>query len=276
VHKRRLARDTERILALGSVSTVCQTARCPNIGECFTKGTATFLILGPKCTRRCGFCAVPKGSPSPPDPGEPERVAACAAELGLSHVVITSTTRDDLSDGGAGRFAQTVRSIRSKIPDATVEILVPDFQGQRDSLEAVLASKPDVLNHNLETVSRLYPIVRAGADYQRSLRLLELAAAKGMLVKSGFMVGLGEESREVIELLRDLYSFGCRIVTIGQYIRPTPRNLTPARYVHPAEFASYKEAAYGIGFRVALSEPFVRSSFGSEEVLKECRSSSGQ
>lgn len=277
IGKKPLSSHTARELARASVLTVCQTARCPNIGECFSENTATFLILGPHCTRACRFCAVPKGRPDPIDPGEPDRVAACAMSLGLDHVVVTSTTRDDLADGGAGQFVRTIEAVRRRIPGATVEVLVPDFGGNHDAVCSVLDAAPEVFNHNVETIRRLYPLARPVADYDRSLAILQAASAQSRsVVKSGFMVGLGEEYKEVIELLQDLYSHGCRVVTIGQYLLAQRGNLEIARYVDPTEFAAYEEAALAMGFLFAASGPFVRSSFRAKEVLEKCRSSTGQ
>jgi lipoic acid synthetase len=277
VGKGPLSSETAHRLAASSVSTVCQSARCPNIGECFSHLIATFLILGPRCTRACAFCAVPKGRPDPVDPDEPERVAAAAEALGSKHVVVTSTTRDDLPDGGAGQFVETIHAVRRGIPEATIEVLVPDFGGNAASIDAVLKANPDVLNHNVETVERLYSAVRPKADYSRSLRLLARGSATGQaLVKSGFMVGLGEEYKEVKELLQDLYSTGCRAVTIGQYLRASRGNPEPARYVEPTEFCEYRREALGIGFVSAESGPFVRSSYRAKEVFEQCRSSIGQ
>lgn len=243
--------------------TVCEEARCPNIGECFRRGTATFMILGEVCTRNCRFCAVKKGIPAPLDPEEPRRVAEAAQKLNLSHVVITSVTRDDLKDGGASVFAQTVREIRELLPKATVEILTPDFKGDERALHLLAKSPPDVFNHNLETVPRLYPQVRPQASYERSLRVLELAkqAMSGVFTKSGLMVGLGESREEVISVLKDLRSVNCDIITIGQYLRPTMQHLPVTRFVPPEEFEEYEKIAYSLGFHWVASGPFVRSSY---------------
>ncbi len=243
--------------------TVCEEARCPNIGECFRRGTATFMILGEVCTRNCRFCAVKKGVPAPLDPEEPRRVAEAAQKLNLSHVVITSVTRDDLEDGGASVFAQTIRKIRELLPQATVEILTPDFKGDERTLRLLAESPPDVFNHNLETVPRLYPQVRPQASYERSLKVLELAkqTMPGVFTKSGLMVGLGENREEVISVLEDLRGVNCDIITIGQYLRPTMQHLPVARFVPPEEFEEYEKIAYSLGFNWVASGPFVRSSY---------------
>ena len=260
----------ERLLRSLSLHTVCESARCPNLGECFRRGTATFLILGDTCTRSCRFCAVKKGIPLPPDPEEPRRVAEAARTLSLHHVVVTSVTRDDLPDGGAEHFAKTIQAIRECLPQATVEVLVPDFQGSAEALEVVLAARPDVLNHNVETVPRLYPLVRPQADYARSLELLRRTRARypGILVKSGLMVGLGETQKEVEAVLWDLKEAGCDVVTIGQYLRPTAWHLPVVAYVPPEVFAHYREYALRLGFRGVASGPFVRSSYRAEEFVK--------
>lgn len=259
----------ERLLRSLSLHTVCESARCPNLGECFRRGTATFLILGDTCTRSCRFCAVKKGIPLPPDPEEPRRVAEAARTLNLRHVVVTSVTRDDLPDGGAEHFAKTIQAIRECLPQATVEVLVPDFQGSAEALEVVLAACPDVLNHNVETVPRLYPLVRPQADYARSLELLRRTKVRypGILVKSGLMVGLGETQKEVEAVLWDLKEVGCDVVTIGQYLRPTAWHLPVAAYVPPEVFAYYREYALRLGFRGVASGPFVRSSYRAEEFI---------
>jgi len=250
--------------------TVCQSASCPNIGECFSRRTATFMILGDTCTRNCGFCGVRHGMPLPVDPDEPQRVAQAAAQLGLKYVVVTSVTRDDLADGGASRFAETIRRIKAAIPDAKAEVLVPDFGGEVSAVKAVLDAGPFVLNHNVETVPRLYPIVRPAADYRRSLKLLETAkkAEPSIYTKSGFMVGLGESKEEVEGVLQDLRSAGCDIVTIGQYLRPSKANLPVVEYLPPAQFDEYKAIGDALGFRYAASGPFVRSSYHAEDIAE--------
>jgi lipoic acid synthetase len=257
-----------RKLAGMGLHTVCQSARCPNLGECFGSGHATFLILGNACTRDCGFCAVDHGQPSPVDPAEPARVAEAARLLGLQHVVVTSVTRDDLPDGGAAQFAATITAIRDILPLTTVEVLVPDFQGDWDALECVLQAQPNVLNHNVETVPRLYPQVRPQADYARSLELLRRArgSREGPLSKSGLMAGLGETGDEVVQVLRDLRAVSVEAVTIGQYLQPTKAHLAVAEYVPPETFDAYAETARGLGFRHVRSGPLVRSSYQAGEL----------
>jgi lipoic acid synthetase len=260
--------DTRHLLRRHHISTVCEEARCPNRGECFSKPTATFMILGSSCTRNCGFCSVNSAVPGPVDRNEPENVAEAAAEMKLKYVVITSVTRDDLPDGGAGHFARTIETVRKRIPGAKIEVLTPDFQGDFDALRMVLDAGPDVYNHNVETVQRLYPVVRPQADYLRSLSLLARAreAAPGILIKSGFMLGLGEMRDEVKSLLRQLRESGCDVVTIGQYLRPTRNNLPVVEYVTPAAFEKLKLVALGMGFKYAASGPLVRSSMNAEEM----------
>lgn len=259
---------TKQTLRGHRLSTVCEEARCPNIGACFTKPTATFLILGPACTRNCGFCSVESAPPLPPDPEEPARVARAAFDLGLRYIVITSVTRDDLPDGGAAHFNLTIRAVREIGTGIRVEVLTPDFQGDTDALSVVLDARPDVFNHNIETVPRLYPVVRPQADYNRSLRVLANARrlSPGIAVKSGIMVGLGETFDEVAEALRDLRKAGCDLVTIGQYLQPRKENLPVLEYVTPAVFELYKDVASGLGFRGVASGPLVRSSMDAEEM----------
>jgi lipoic acid synthetase len=251
--------------------TVCQSAACPNIGECWNHRTATFMILGNFCTRRCGFCAVQKGVPLEVDYDEPRRVAEACAILGLKHAVITSVNRDDRKDGGAELFALTIRAIRERVPGCKVEVLIPDLQGSRDALAIVMDAAPDVLNHNIETVPRLYRQVRFGARYERSLELLARAKAlkPSIPAKSGLMVGLGETREEVLATLGDLRAHDVDIVTIGQYLRPTPRHLPVLRYVPPAEFAEYRAAGLELGFSHVESGPLVRSSYHASEALSE-------
>lgn len=247
--------------------TVCESAQCPNIGECWNHRTATFMLLGDICTRRCGFCAVPKGRPQAIDWAEPGRVAEAVATLGLKHAVITSVNRDDDNIGGAKIFAETIRQIRERIPDCRVEVLIPDFQGIEESLKIVLEAKPDVLNHNTETVPRLYRAVRSGARYQRTLDLLENAKklSPGMVTKSGVMVGLGETIDELVEVFRDLGTRGVDILTVGQYLRPSKDHLPIARFYTPEEFAYLKTEALKFGFRHVESGPMVRSSYHAHE-----------
>ncbi|GAB4420611.1 MAG: lipoyl synthase [Thermodesulfovibrionales bacterium] len=261
--------STKQMLRRHRLSTVCEEARCPNIGICFSKPTATFMILGSKCTRNCGFCSVESSVPQPPDDDEPERIAAAAQGMGLRYVVITSVTRDDLSDGGALHFARTVMAIRRLLPDVRIEVLTPDFKGDIASLTIVLDSRPDVFNHNIETVPRLYPIVRPQADYRRSLDVLmnAKATAPEINTKSGIMVGLGEAFDEVVEVMRDIRSTDCDFLTIGQYLRPSRENLPVVEYVSPETFGRYRDIAISMGFKGVASAPLVRSSMNAEEMF---------
>lgn len=259
-----------RHLQQGRLHTVCQEAHCPNMGECFSQGTATFLILGDRCTRNCGFCAVGHGPEGPPDPGEPQRVAEASLAMGLTYVVITSVTRDDLADGGAGHFAETIREVRKRLPGARVEVLIPDFRGSTTALETVLDARPDVLNHNLETVPRLYPKARPGAEYRRSLDLLSTARtlAPGVITKSGLMLGLGEAGHEVRALLSDLISAGCVFLTMGQYLQPSRDHLPVERFPPPEEFEAWRGIALNMGFLEVASGPLVRSSYHAGELYR--------
>jgi lipoic acid synthetase len=247
--------------------TVCESAQCPNIGECWNHKTATFMLLGDICTRRCGFCAVPKGRPQPLDLDEPRRVAEAVATLGLKHAVITSVNRDDDNAGGARIFAETIRQVREVAPDCRIEVLIPDFQGLEEPLRIVLDAKPDVLNHNTESVPRLYRAVRSGARYERTLRLLDNAKkfSPGMITKSGVMVGLGETMTELVDVFKDLASVKVDILTVGQYLRPSRDHLPMTRYYTPDEFAYLKEEALRMGFRHVESGPLVRSSYHAHE-----------
>src|SRR5580692_10756408 len=247
--------------------TVCESAQCPNIGECWDKHTATFMLLGDICTRRCGFCAVPKGKPGPIDWQEPARVAEAVATLGLRHAVVTSVNRDDDNLGGARVFAETIRQIRELTSGCRVEVLIPDFQGLDEPLQVVLDAQPDILTHNTETVPRLYRAVRSGARYERTLRLLENAKkfAPGMVTKSGVMVGLGESTDELVDVFRDLSSRGVDILTVGQYLRPSRDHLPIALFYTPEEFVELREAALRFGFRHVESGPMVRSSYHAHE-----------
>ena len=251
--------------------TVCQEAKCPNIWECFSHKTATFLILGSRCSRNCRFCSVPQGGMEPPDPGEPARVARVSREMGLKYVVITSVTRDDLADGGAGIFAETIQEIRNQIPDACVEVLIPDFQGVKEALFTVLDARPDVLNHNIETVARLYPRVRPQANYSRSLQLIQRARGYNpdMPTKSGLMLGLGESDEEIAQTLADMLQAGCRILTLGQYLQPSKNHLAVERFIPPAEFEAWRKKALDMGFADVISGPFVRSSYHAKELFQE-------
>jgi len=247
--------------------TVCEEAHCPNIGECWGHRTATFMILGDTCTRACGFCAVKTGRPGAVDWMEPERVGRAAEQMGLKHIVVTSVNRDDLADGGAAIFAATIRKIRQHVPGCTIEVLTPDFEGQKASLEVVLKAEPDVFNHNLETVERLTKAVRRRAKYHRSLQVLSTAKElrPGLRTKSGVMVGLGETREELSQTLRDLRAAQVDILTVGQYLRPTPKHLEIVRYYHPDEFAELKQEALALGFRHVESGPLVRSSYHAHE-----------
>lgn len=249
--------------------TVCESANCPNQGECFSQGTATFMVLGDICTRNCTFCAVEAGRPEPPDTSEPEHLVEAVKRLGLQHVVITSVTRDDLDDGGAAQFARCIEAIRGDNHTVTVEVLIPDFQGSLSALKLVLDSSPTILNHNVETVPRLYPEVRPQARYERSIELLSRAKTEELkiLTKSGLMVGLGETHQEVIEVMQDLREADCDFLTIGQYLRPSPQHHQVIRFVPPPEFDEYKRIGEGLGFRAVASAPFVRSSFHAAEML---------
>ena len=260
--------DLKRLMRGLELHTVCESARCPNIGECWQHRTATFMILGDQCTRRCGFCAVPKGKPAGEVDGEePERVAEAAAAMGLKYVVVTSVDRDDLKDGGAAIFAGTIVALRREIPGCRVEVLIPDFRGSDASLETVLAARPDILNHNIETVPRLYPVARRGSRYERSLRLLRHSReiAPAIPTKSGLMVGLGETFDEVCALLGDLAAAGVEITTIGQYLRPSGEQLPVARFWQPEEFAALKREGERLGIRHVESGPLVRSSYHAHE-----------
>lgn len=250
-------------LAHHGLRTVCREARCPNIGECWGAGTATVILLGGVCTRGCAFCGVTTGTPAPPDPTEPDRVARAAKDLAWRHVVVTSVTRDDLEDGGAEQFACVVRALRREAPDTAVELLVPDFGGDEGALRKVVDAAPDILAHNVETVPRLYPVVRRGAEYGRSLDLLRWSAGMrpSLPLKSGIMVGFGETEREVIAVFRDLFDAGCRSVTVGQYLPPSREHLPVTEYVKPERFDALAAEARRIGFETVLSGPLVRSSY---------------
>jgi lipoic acid synthetase len=250
--------------------TVCQEAGCPNIWECFSHHTATFLIMGSRCTRNCRFCAVTEGPLEPPDPEEPARVASVARQMGLKYVVVTSVTRDDLPDGGAGHFAETIEKLRQEIPGVCVEVLIPDFQGSKNALEAVLNAHPDVLNHNIETVPRLYPEVRPQADYRRSLDLIQRARkyVPALVTKSGLMLGLGERPTEISRTLEDMFKAGCQMLTLGQYLQPSKDHLPVKRYIPPEEFEEWRRSALQMGFAEVASGPFVRSSYHAKELFQ--------
>lgn len=264
----------KKILGLLSdcqLHTVCQEARCPNLTECFSRGAATFMILGDRCTRSCSFCAVQHDSSLLPDEGESKRVAIAVEALGLRYVVITSVTRDDLPDGGALYFAKTIRSIRDQMPNTRIEVLIPDFQGSEWALEVVIEAKPDVINHNIETVPRLYPEARPQADYRRSLQLLKRCGEidRRIVTKSGLMLGLGENPEEVLKVLREILESGCQLLTIGQYLSPSSRHHRVIRFVPPEEFIKWEEIASRMGFMGVASGPFVRSSFKAAEMFQK-------
>ena len=258
----------KRLLARLDLHTVCEGAKCPNRAACWHDSAAAFLILGDACTRACRFCAIPHAAqPAPPDPGEPARLAEAAAAMGLRHVVVTSVTRDDLPDGGAAHFAETIRAIRARLPGASVEVLVPDFQNAAAALDLVLAAKPDIFNHNLETVERLQPAIRPQADYRRSLAVLRRAAQAGARTKSGLMLGLGETDGEIAAALRDLRAAGVALLTLGQYLAPSAAHHPVARFAPPAEFEHWRAEGLALGFASVASAPHVRSSYHAEELL---------
>jgi len=262
-------RELKTLIERLRLHTVCESAACPNVGECWNHRTATFMILGNVCTRRCGFCAVRKGAPLAVDADEPRRVAEAAAAMGLKYAVVTSVNRDDRKDGGAELFALTIRAIRERIPGCRVEVLIPDFQGSHAAMDIVLEAEPDVLNHNTETVPRLYRQVRKGARYERSLDMLAYAKRErpAIPVKSGLMLGLGETNQEVLDVMRDLRTSQVDILTLGQYLRPSPQHLPIRRYVSPEEFADLKRAGYEMGFRHVESGPLVRSSYHAADAV---------
>lgn len=262
--------EVARLLGELKLNTVCKEANCPNLGECYRKHTATFMILGSECTRNCRFCDVTPGHPAPPDPEEPGNVAAAVKRLGLRHVVLTCPTRDDLADGGAGHFAETVRAIRTACPGVTVETLISDMKMNTDALDVIVKVRPEVLNHNMETVRELQKEVRPQADYQRSLDVLRYCKAKDgtILTKTGFMVGLGETEEQIGRLMDDVLAVGCDILTIGQYLQPSADHYPLARYATPEDFARYKEMALSRGFRYVASAPLARSSYKAWEALE--------
>jgi lipoic acid synthetase len=267
--------ELRRLLRRSGLHSVCEEARCPNLNRCFAEGTATFMLLGDVCTRTCRFCNVATGRPRPVDAGEPERIAAAVGELGLQHVVLTSVNRDDLApeDQGSLQFARSIEAIRARAPGVTIEVLTPDFQGEPAAIERVVAAAPDVYNHNVETVPRLYASVRPGARYARSLGLLERVRGLDarLWTKSGLMLGLGESRAEVSQVLRDLRAIGVDCVTLGQYLRPTLRHLEVARYLDPAEFDELGAEARALGFAHVASGPLVRSSFHADDALRWLR-----
>ncbi len=273
--KFRQSAATDALLRERGIVTVCQEARCPNIGECWSHKTATFMIGGEACTRNCGFCNVSTAKPRALDPEEPRKVALSARELGLKYVVITSVDRDDLPDGGASHWVATIQAVRAELPDAQIEILTPDFKGNWAALEQVAATRPDVYNHNIETVPALYRHVRPGSLYERSLELLQRVSGTGIKTKSGLMLGLGETQEQVVEVLRDLRAHGVDFLTIGQYLRPTPRHLPVHRYAHPDEFADLQAIGEQMGFSMVASGPFVRSSYHAGEDFARANASVG-
>lgn len=272
IAERKLAlsslRDVRQIMARGKLHTVCDEARCPNRSECFSRHTATFLIMGDTCTRSCRYCSIAHGKPRPLDPEEPRRLAEAAKELGLRHVVVTSVDRDDLPDGGASQFARVIEALRELEPPVTVEVLTPDFRGLLSAVDTVIAAGPDVYNHNVETVPRLYPLVRRQGRYPWALSVLARVAEKAphMVRKSGIMVGLGETKEEVEQVFRDLKAVACQVVTVGQYLQPTAKQVPVARYWHPQEFAEIAAFGRSLGLEV-IAGPFVRSSYHAEEAF---------
>lgn len=270
-HGGKSREEVEEMLGRLSLHTVCEEANCPNMGECFSRRTATFMILGNFCTRNCTFCNVRKHVPQPADPEEPMRVAQAVRELNLRHVVITSVTRDDLPDGGAGHFAEVIRKIKELDKNVVVEVLIPDFEGSFGALSKVAEAKPEIINHNVETVPRLYPAVRPMAVYERSLELLRNVKALNadILSKSGIMVGLGETESEVLEVFRDLREAGCDILTVGQYLAPSKQHHPVVEYIHPDIFEKYKEEALKMGFKYVASAPLVRSSYLADKALEK-------
>jgi len=257
--------EVRKLVDRNALHTVCQSAQCPNMGECWSRGTATLMILGNVCTRSCNFCAIQTGRPTELDIGEPARVAEAVATMGLKHCVITSVTRDELKDGGASMWAATIRAIRHRNPTAAIEVLTPDFRGRLHDLDTVLDAEPDIFNHNVETVRRLQKPVRVQAKYERSLKILEHAARRGFPAKSGLMLGLGETKEEIEETLRDLRAIDVKILTLGQYLQPTPKHLAVERWVTPEEFEQWREFGLSIGFGIVESGPLVRSSYHAEE-----------
>jgi lipoic acid synthetase len=261
------------LLEAQSLHTICESARCPNIGNCFSHGTATFLILGNVCTRRCTFCAVKKGHPSPVDDEEPRHLLEAVEKLDLSYIVITSVTRDDLADGGASQFAKTIRILHENRKNVIVEVLTPDFRGSVPALKIVVEARPEVFNHNIETVPRLYPEVRPGADYSRSLELLLMVKKLDpeIVTKSGLMLGLGETKAEVVAVMSDLREADCDLLTIGQYLQPSPEHHTVVRFISPEEFAEYESTGKEMGFAQVASAPLVRSSFRAAELYAKAK-----
>ncbi len=260
-------RQVKQIVEGHHLHTICSSGKCPNMGECWGAGTATFMILGEICTRSCKFCATLSGKPLPPDPAEPARVAESIRLMGLKHVVITSVDRDDLPDGGAAHWAGTINQIRLINQETTIEVLIPDFDGKPELVELIALAKPDIISHNIETVERLTPMVRSRAKYRTSLKVVELIGSFGLVSKSGIMVGLGETSDEVLQCMDDLRQANCEVLTIGQYLQPTRKHLEVVEYLHPDQFANFKNEGLARGFRIVESAPLVRSSYHAERHL---------
>jgi len=260
--------DVRRRVDQHKLHTVCESAKCPNLGECWARGTATFMILGDICTRSCGFCAVKTGRPNEIDLDEPARVAEAVVLMGLKYVVITSVARDELTDGGASVWAATIRAVRQRVPECKIETLIPDFKGSEKNLHSVLDAKPDVLNHNMESVPRLYREVRPQAKYERSLEVLERAKQRGFITKSSLMLGIGEEAYELEQVLQDLRGVDVDILTLGQYLQPTPSHLPVARYLTPDEFSEWKTSAIEMGFKAVVASPLTRSSYHADETFE--------
>jgi lipoyl synthase len=258
----------KHLVAGNNLHTICTSGNCPNIGECWNSGTATFMILGDICTRACKFCATKTGKPLPPDPEEPYRLAEAVKIMKLKHCVITSVDRDDLSDGGASLWAETIRAVKNENPGITLEALIPDFDGKLPEIEKITRERPDVISHNIETVKRLTPLIRTKAKYERSLDVLTYISRSGIAAKSGFMLGLGEEEAETAETMRDLFSAGCKILTIGQYLQPGPGYMKTVKYVPPEKFEEYRLLALETGFSFVESSPLVRSSFHAEKHVR--------
>ena len=272
LHRTAEYADVQRIVRDHSLHTICSSGLCPNKAECWSRRTATFMILGEICTRNCRFCATLSGRPLPPDPSEPAKLAESVRLMGLRHVVVTSVTRDDLPDGGAAHWAECVRAIRAENPDVTIELLIPDLDAKPDLLDTVIASGPDIIGHNIETVERLTPVVRSRAKYRTSLETLRCLNRQGVVTKSGLMVGLGESDDEVLQTLHDLRDAGVRIVTLGQYLRPTLEHYPVAAYITPEKFEWYRLRALEMGFSYCASAPLVRSSYMAEEALRSVKS----
>ena len=271
LHRTAEYADVQRIMERHGLHTICTSGMCPNKAECWSRRTATFMILGEICTRNCRFCATRSGRPLPPDPSEPGEVAQSARLMQLRHIVVTSVTRDDLPDGGAAHWAECVRAIRAENPDVTIELLIPDLDAKPDLLDTVIASGPDIIGHNIETTERLTPLVRSRARYRTSLDVLRYLSEKGAVAKSGLMVGLGESDEEVLQTLRDLHAAGVEIVTLGQYLRPTLEHHPVAAYITPEKFDWYRQQALDMGFSYCASGPMVRSSYLADEALGSVR-----